>query len=337
MQKPLDTKIARILADPCASDFILADAKDGDMGNGIGAPGRNRGTDADRHPHRTHQEYLQLMRDVTSQGLVDIMLMSAGSSEQLTIKERLFDDSEVTPAIRANDTTDIWLGESGDYKHQPSLPFRTITIDHAQCGKHECTPEERSLGADLGLYSITFNNDARLDRDALQAYKDFRIEAEQKHFRHFLEVFVPNAPGERAPADVARFVNDAIAKTLAAVTSVGRPLFLKMPYFGPGPMEALARYDSTIIAGILGGPSGTSHDTFRMLWEAKKYGAHAALFGRKINNAEDQLSCVRILRAVADGELEPEEAVRAYHGELQKLGVAPDRVLPDDLVLTQLG
>lgn len=337
MEKSLDRKLSRILADSSVNDFILADAKDADMGFGIGAPGPNRGPEAGRHPYRTHQEYLQFMRDITRQGLVDIMLMSAGSSEQLTIKERLFDDSPVTPAIRANDTTDIWLGDSGDYKNQPSLPFRTTTIDHAQCGKAHCEPQERSLGADLGLYSITFNNDARLDRDALQAYKEFRLEAEQKQFRHFLEVFVPNAPGQRAPEDVARFVNDAIAKTLAAVTSAGRPLFLKMPYFGPQAMAQLARYDSSLVVGILGGPAGTTHDAFRMLWEAKKYGARAALFGRKINNAEDQLSCVKMLRAIADGELEPAEAVRAYHGELAQLGIAPDRPLQDDLVLTQLG
>jgi hypothetical protein len=73
-----------------------------------------------------------------------------------------------------------------------------------------------------------------------------------------------------------------------------------------------------------------------MLWEAKKYGARAALFGRKINNSEDQLSSIRILRAIADGELEPEAAVREYHSELQKKGIKPDRDLKEDLVLTQV-
>lgn len=336
MEKTLDQKIARILADSSVGDFILADAKDGDMGMGISAPGPNRAADADKRPLRNHQEYLQLMRDVTQQGLVDIMLMSTASSEQLTINEGLFANSTVTAAIRANDTTDIWLGGSGIYSQQPSLPFRSTTIDHAQCGKWQCTQEERSMGADLGLYSITFNNDAHLDREALQEYKDFRIEAEQKDFRHFLEVFVPNAPGANAPADVARYVNDAIAKTVSGVTTVARPKFLKIPYFGPAALEALVHYDSRIIVGILGGPSGTTHDSYRMLWEAKKYGARAALFGRKINNSEDQLSTVKILRGIADGELDAEEAVRAYHGELEKKGIKPDRSLKDDLVLTQV-
>ena len=223
MKKTLDEKISRILADSSVGDFILADAKDGDMGGGISSPGQNRGSDSDRHPYRTHQEYMQYMRDVTQQGLVDIMLMSVSSSEQLTIKERFFDNSAVTPAIRANDTTDIWLGSSGGYANQPSLPFRSTTIDHAQCGKWQCTAEERTTGVDLGLYSITFNNDTELDRAGLQAYKDFRIEAEQKGFRHFLEVFVPNAPGKNAPENVADYVNDTIAKTLAGVTTTISP------------------------------------------------------------------------------------------------------------------
>jgi hypothetical protein len=40
---------------------------------------------------------------------------------------------------------------------------------------------------------------------------------------------------------------------------------------------------------------------------------------------------VTILRAVADGDLAAEEGVKAYHGELAKLGIRPHRVLEDDL------
>ena len=82
------------------------------------------------------------MREIVAQGLVDIMLMSASSNEVLTINERLFDNSHVTPAVRANDTTDIWLASgSGRYGKQPSQPFRTATIDHIQCGKRRVRPE----------------------------------------------------------------------------------------------------------------------------------------------------------------------------------------------------
>jgi hypothetical protein len=50
--------------------------------------------------------------------------------------------------------------------------------------------------------------------------------------------------------------------------------------------------------------------------------------------AEDQLSFVRYLRLLADGEIEPSEAVRAYHADLERLGVSPTRSLDKDLELT---
>ena len=333
MEKSLDIKLRNILENPSCEDFIIADAKDGDMGFGVAAPGLS--PDPTLHEFGTVVDHRSNMRAIVEQGLVDIMLMSVSASEQLTIEERIFDNSPVTPAIRANDTTDIWCGLSGNYGDQPSLPFRSTTLDHAQCGKSACTPEERALGADLGLYSITFNNDATIDREALQAYKEFRVEAEEKGFRHFLEVFAPNSPVQPI-VDIPRYVNDCIARTLGGVTKAGRPVFLKIPYFGPEAMEQLARYDSSIIVGILGGSSGTTHDAFKMLWESKKYGGHAALFGRKINNSEDQLTFVKFLRLLADGEIEPEQAVRDYHGEISKLGLTPIRSLEDDLRLTQL-
>jgi len=39
------------------------------------------------------------------------------------------------------------------------------------------------------------------------------------------------------------------------------------------------------------------------------------------------------LRLIADGEITAEEAVRAYHGVLQKLGIGPQRSLEDDMQL----
>ncbi len=336
MEKSLDRKLARLRADSACRDFILADAKDADMAYGLAAPGRSPEHHAHEARFRSLSEYRQLMREVVAQGLVDIMLMSASSSEILTIGERLFDSSHVTPAVRANDTTDIWLAAgSGRYAEQPSRPFRTATIDHIMCGKVQCDPQQRRLGADLGLYSVTFNNDTELDRHTLEAYKAFRIEAEAKGFRHFLEVFDPNACEPNCPSDVGPFLNDHIARTLAGVTSGARPVFLKIPYHGPAAMEALVSYDPTLVVGILGGSSGTTFDAFHMLWEAKKYGARAALYGRKINNSEHQLTFIKYLRAIADDEILPAEAVRAYHSDLKKLGIQPYRSLDDDLKLTQ--
>ena len=130
---------------------------------------------------------------------------------------------------------------------------------------------------------MTLNNDVSLDHAALSAYRMFREEAWRKGFRHFLEVFAPNAPANPIK-DVPRFVNDSIVRLLAGAGAATRPLFLKIPYFGPAAMEQLASYDSSLVVGILGGSAGTTFDAFQMLWEAKKYGARVALFGRKINN-----------------------------------------------------
>jgi hypothetical protein len=334
--KSLGTKLTRLAADPACRDFILADAKDADMAFGLSAPGPRRGNDTGAGPYRSLAEFRDEIREIVRQQLVDIMLMSVSTSELLTIRERLFDNSPVTPAVRANDTTDIWLaGGVAKYGEQPSLPFHTATIEHALCGREGCDPAERQPGAELGLFSITLNNDAALDRATLTAYRDFRLEAERKGFRHFLEVFSPNAAVGLQGDDIPRFVNDSIARLLAGIVAPGRPIFLKIPYFGPAAMEALVGYDSSLVVGILGGSAGTTFDAFHMLWEAKKYGARAALFGRKIKLAEHQLSFVRYLRALADDEIQPNEAVRAYHADLAKLGIPPARTLAQDLELSR--
>ncbi|QDU72825.1 hypothetical protein [Mucisphaera calidilacus] len=334
--KSLDTKLERILADPGCGDFIIADAKDADMAFGLAAPGKSPEMHGHEARFRTLQQYRDLIRANVRQGLVDIMLMSASTSEVLTLHERIFDDSHVTPAIRANDTTDVWLATGGAYPQQPSKPFRSATIDHAMCGKVACEAHERKRGADLGLYSVTFNNDVALDHHALEQYKAFRLEAEAKGFRHFLEVFDPNAA--QAPIeDLGRFLNDMIVRTLAGVVGKGRPTFLKIPYHGPEAMESLVSYDRGMVVGILGGSAGTTFDAFFQLADAKKYGARVALYGRMINASEDQASFIECLRGVADSDLEPAEAVRAYHGKLQSLGVSPYRPLEDDLKSTLRG
>ena len=336
MEKSLDIKLARILADASCKDFILADAKDADMAYGMAAPGRSPEHHAREGRFRSLDEYRQLIRENVRQGLIDIMLMSASNNELLTIHERLFDQSHVTPAIRANDTTDIWAAQGATYLAQPSRPFRSASIDQAMCGKPQCAPHERTLGADLGLYSITLNNDLALDHSTLEAYRAFREEAAEKNFRHFLEVFDPNALQAKI-ADLPRFTNDMIARTLAGVAGKARPLFLKVVYHGPAAMEQLAGYDSRLIVGILGGSSGTTFDAFQQLWEARKYGARVALYGRMINNAEHQPSFIAHLRALADGDLDPTEAVRSYHAALRRLNIHPYHALEDDLRATLRG
>jgi hypothetical protein len=262
------------------------------------------------------------------------MLTSASSNELLAIEERLFDNSPVTPAARANDTTDIHVVRGGRYTQAPSTPFRTATIDQIQCGKAECKPEDRIAGANLGLYSVTFNNDPARDHHTLEKYREFRLEAETKGFRHFLEVFDPNIPGAVDSHLLGHFINDHIARMLAGVPRAGRPVFLKIVYHGPEFMENLASYDPDLVPGVLGGASGTTYDAFKLLAEAKKHGARAALFGRKINNSEHQLAFVEFLRRIADDQISPEDGVKAYHAVLEKLGIQPYRPLEKDMELT---
>jgi len=348
--KSLDTKLAQVKADPKSRAFIIADAKDADMAFGVRAPGprgylSSRGArpatfspevwSREEYGHRNLPEFLDIIREVVKQGIVDIMLMSAYVNEQLTIKEGLFKDSHVTPAARANDTTDVWAVRHGCYTREPVQTFRSASIDHIQCGRLECDRESGEVpGANLGLYSCTFINDLEHDRDTLLAFKDFREEAERKKFRYFLEVFDPNTVSGIAPEKLGEFINDKIIRSLAGVAGAGRPVFLKIVYHGPRCMEELAQYDPNLVVGILGGSAGTTYDAFKLIHDAQKYGARVALFGRKINNAEHQLAFIEMLRLITDGKVSPEEAVRAYHGVLQAHKITPKLPLEKDLELT---
>lgn len=334
MQKSLDTKLADIHANPSGSKaFIIADAKDADMAFGMGSAG----VSPERHDgevrFKTLADYRQQIREIVQQGVVDIMLMSTHTNDLLTIQERIFDSSHVTPAARANDTTDVHIARGGSTYQAPSRAFRTAALDHIQCGHLDCSTDERHLGANLGLYSITYNNDPERDLEAIQQFKLFREEAERKRFRYFLEVFDPNVPNAVAPEMLGAFVNDLVARTLAGVAVAGRPAFLKIVYHGPKAMEELVRYDPHLVVGILGGSAGTTLDAFQLIHQAQKYGARVALFGRKINQAENQLAFIEFLRLIVEGVVTPEEAVRAYHAVLEKLGTHPHRSLEEDLQL----
>ncbi|KAB2876850.1 MAG: hypothetical protein F9K43_00595 [Bauldia sp.] len=316
----LDRKLANIRAGRYTSDdFIIADAKDGDIGFGRAAPVKDA---AGRFtPRATH---LQAIRDMTKSGLVDVMLMSASTAERLS-DEGLFKGSPVTPAIRLNDTTDIWSARGGRYKEEPSRHHRTARVDQA-----------RKI-TDLGLYSITFSNQRDIDAENAEAYSAFRAEAGAHGMRHFLEVFNPafdiRLVGD---ADMGAFINDNIVRTLAGVLDADHPKFLKLQYNGPRAMEELASYDpGNLIVGILGGAAGTTRDTFELLGQSERYGARVALFGRKIHLAESPPEIVALMRQIVARTVTPEEGVKAYHGALQKQGIKPVRALADDLQITE--
>lgn len=339
--KRLDKKISRILSGSTSpSDFIIADAKDADMAFGVTAPGPQRGSCGHGYNEsegcwKTLDDYLGQIREVIRQEIVDIVLLSASNLERLAIEEGLFRESAVTPAARANDTSDVWAVRGGKYPtDHPSRSFRTATIDHIKYGHLSANHDEPHRGADLGLYSITFTNDIDWDYKALSDFHDFRVEAERKHFRYFLEVFNPNVNPGIPDRKVAGFLNDHIIRTLAGVTRAGRPIFLKIPYNGPGPLEELAAYDSRLIVGILGGSAGTTLDAFQLIHDASRHGAKVALFGRKINLSEHPLAFIEMLRRVVDRQVGPKEAVKAYHEVLRASGIRPNRTLQQDLQIT---
>ena len=323
--KSLDRKLRAILDGKYTPDhFILADAKDADMAWGVAATGPARtedGAPAGRG-YRTRPEFLEAMRAIVRQGEQDVLLASASNAEVLA-RDGLFEGGPVTLAIRANDATDIWRPRGHAYEHEPSRPFRTANLEAV---KPFC---------DLGLYSVTFNNQLAHDLASLEAYARFRAEAARLGFRHFLEVFNPNVPAGLAPADLPRFVNDSIARALAGVTVAERPLFLKVAYNGPAALEELASYDPTLVVGVLGGAAGTTRDCYELLAQAERHGARVALFGRKINVAESPLDLVALMRPVLRREVTPEEAVRAYHGALAKKKLRSARALEEDLKITE--
>ena len=320
-RKSLDAKLAAIRSGGYApSHFIIADAKDGDIGFGAAAPGPDRDKPGRFKPRAAH---LQAIREMTKSGLVDVMLLSASTAERLS-DEGLFRDSPVTPAIRLNDTTDIWSARGGNYRKFPSRHHRTARVDQA-----------RKI-VDLGLYSVTFSNELPIEAENAEAYSAFRAEAAEHGMRHFLEVFNPAFDIGVKDDELGFFINDNIVRTLAGVLASDHPHFLKLQYNGPRAMEELAGYDpGRLIVGILGGAKGTTRDTFELISQAERHGARVALFGRKINLAERPLELVRLMRAVVERSLKPAEAVKAYHDRLAKDGIKPVVELAKDSEITE--
>ena len=119
------------------------------------------------------------MHALVAQGELDIVLTSASNGERLAQDGSLGD---MTLAVRANDSTDVWNSRGGRYPDLPSRPFRTADLAAVR------------PFCDLVLYSVTFNNDLDHDLATLEAYGGFRREAAALGIRHFLEVFNPNAP-----------------------------------------------------------------------------------------------------------------------------------------------
>ena len=132
--KILDTKLKNIRSGNYKpSDFIIADAKDADMGGGRRAPGfiREENGKLTETP-ASYDSYLNKMKEMTKSQMVDVMLMSMTSAERL-VDQNIFNNSPVTPAVRLNDTSCIWgLLRHGEYDTHQSRPFATTQLRHAK-------------------------------------------------------------------------------------------------------------------------------------------------------------------------------------------------------------
>ncbi len=241
MEKSLDRKLARIHADGSCRDFILADAKDADMAFGLSPPGQSPEHHADEARFRTLDEYRQLMREIVGQGADrhhadERQLERSADDPGAAVRRKPGDAGRAAPTTPP---TSGWRPAAGGTRRsrRGRSARRPSTTSVRQAGVRR-----RRSGVWGPTWACTRSPSTTTSRwtaDSLEAYNAFRLEAEAKGFRHFLEVFDPNACGEHAPPDLARFINDHIARTLAGVTSRGRPVFLKIPYHGPAAMEAL--------------------------------------------------------------------------------------------------
>ena len=159
----------KLRADSDCGEFILADARDADMAFGISSPGALYPPRNDGPEFCSMSEFHEQIRAIVKQDLLDIMLASVSTMSRLAFEERIFDGSQITPAIRANDATDVWVGRGARYRESGSRPFATCFIDEAQFGNVAAERRGEPV-VNLGLYSITFNNDVDLDLASLEAF-----------------------------------------------------------------------------------------------------------------------------------------------------------------------
>ena len=82
-------------------------------------------------------------------------------------------------------------------------------------------PGAAITGTDLGLYSITFNNDLDADLASLEAFAEFRAEAAAPGSSYFLEVFNPNID-TGIDAEICR-TTSTTTSCAASPASRGRP------------------------------------------------------------------------------------------------------------------
>ena len=200
MIKSLDTKLADIHANPSGSKaFIIADAKDADMAFGIAAPGprRDARTKDYESDWKSLEDYRTQIETSFDEGIVDIMLLSASESRNPGNRGEAFREFPNHASCSGKRYLRYLGGSSrkmsGGRHRAHFAPQASTTL----CMDASIQSLVRRWSAPIsGLYSITFTNNLDEEHQALREFQDFRLEAERKGFRYFLEVFNPNVePG----------------------------------------------------------------------------------------------------------------------------------------------
>lgn len=273
-----------------------------------------------QHPkphYRTHAEFLQLQRDLVDDGLLDGLLMTPADAEILALDENLFENTPITPIVRMNSETAIWNPRFGVYTSRPSMPFQTVFPEDMERYCENLVGPALDCRVNLGLYSITLNNDPIVDERMLQSYVQFaHVVGEIEGFDHLLEVFLPNVklPGMDEEKR-GMYVADSIVRTMSYLRKHQRPRFIKTAYTTADVWKELCQFDQTLVIGALGGPRENARSTLVLAHNVVQNGGLAILFGRTIFGEDDPVRFVQCLRRVLDGELDPQTA----HAEYQKL------------------
>lgn len=289
---------------------MLGDAKESDLAL-QGLPSRLQRSwerpDAN-FPYRSREAYFDQIQELVEDSPLDLMVVSPEVAEKTAGDAGAFSRSPVSPAVRS--APGFWSPEPG--------------------------PTDGGWISDgpFPLFGVGFCRDRELDQAELDAYEKFRFVAGAARTRHLLELYPSCGCDGGPPWRVDDLLADRLLHSILEVPVAARPLLIQAPYYGPALMESLAATLPGVPVGIVGGPAGTTFDAFRLLAESKKYGARGALFGRRIASAEHQPAFVRFLDYLARGDVTPAEAVHAYHGVLQGLGIRPRRDLAEDLMPT---
>ena len=145
----------------------------------------------------------------------------------------------------------------------------------------------------LGLYSITLNNDPIADERMLHAYIQFaHIVGEIEGFDHLLEVFLPNIklPGMDEEKR-GMYVADSIVRTMSYLRKHQRPRFIKTAYTTADVWTELCQFGYDVSDRCaLGGPRQNARSTFALAHNV----ARQRLDARSYSDAPSSVKMIRL-------------------------------------------